>query len=197
MNNTTTVTISGQLNAQDWLDINRTVVKHAYGKQQCKVLLRLVGLFFLASAYFGYDWFQYYQTYAYYFEDHSSLPSFVKHMLVPLILLGVVIGSVIKIKKYPKTITKFALNNPENKAFLTPSTITFSDQGIVTEKQYTYGNVQWPAVVKVLNTPLFVMIFLSSTNGYFIKKTDCNEEELQTMLLLIQKHCEHKIILAD
>ncbi|WP_162615270.1 YcxB family protein [Saezia sanguinis] len=196
-NSQSSVTINNQLNKQDLLAINRTVINHTVGKKYRNIIGILFALFILTTAWFSYTWLEYHQTYESYFSTHSSLPYFLKHMFLPIVFLAVLVIFVIRIKTYHQSITRMALKNPDNSAFFNPSTTTFSDEGLYTEKEYVKGYYQWPAIVKVMDTPQFLLIFVSATQVHFIKKSNCSADELQFIMNLLHRHYTGKIITLE
>jgi len=193
-NSQSSITISNQLNQQDWLAINRTVINHSVGKKYRNTIGIIFALFILATAWFSYTWLEYHQTYERYFSTHSSLPYFLKHMFWPIVFLVILVIFVIRIKTYPQSVTRMTVKNPDNSAYLSPATITFSDEGLYTEKEYVKGYYQWPAIVKVMDTPQFLILFASAAHGHFIKKSNCSADELQFIMNLLHRHYTGKII---
>lgn len=188
------VTINNQLNEQDWLAINRTVINHTVGKKYRNTIGIIFALFILATTWFSYTWLEYHQTYEHYFSTHSSLPYFLKHMFWPIVFLAILVIFFIRIKTYPQSVTRMTVKNPDNSMYLSPATITFSDEGLYTEKEYVKGYYQWPAIVKVMDTPQFLILFVSAAHGHFIKKSNCSADQLQFIMNLLHRHYTGKII---
>ena len=193
-NSQSSITINNQLNEQDWLAINRTVINHTVGKKYRNTIGIIFALFILATAWFSYTWLEYHQTYEHYFSTHSSLPYFLKHMFWPIVFLAILVIFFIRIKTYPQSVTRMTLKNPDNSTYFSPATITFSDEGLYTEKEYVKGYYQWPAIVKVMDTPQYLILFVSAAHGHFIKKSNCSADELQFIMNLLHRHYTGKII---
>ncbi|WP_024620861.1 YcxB family protein [Metaclostridioides mangenotii] len=176
---------------KDWLEINKLFYK-IYGKKRKIILWLITILTFILFAYRSYSVFEIYNNNRAYFESGGSLGKYLVNIgILFLIFIWMLWMNLMDDKKGVKKSYR------QNKAAMAESELTLDDDGTTSERESTSSEYKWDAVENVFVFNNFILIMLTKNQGYFLKREDINEDDLETLMNIINDNCTDKVKFFD
>jgi uncharacterized membrane protein len=176
---------------KDWLEINKLFYK-IYGKKRKIILCLITILTFILFAYRSYSVFEIYNNNRAYFEAGGSLGKYLVNLgILFLIFIWMLWMNLMDDKRGVKKSYRL------NKAAMAECELTLDDDGATSERESTSSEYKWDAVENVFVYNNFILIMLTKNQGYFLKREDINEDDLETLMNIINDNCKGKVQFFD
>lgn len=88
-------------------------------------------------------------------------------------------------------------NAPENESMLQRKEYIFSDTGINISSQFTNTKLQWPAIIKKVETPDYFFLYQTSIHAMIIPKRFFNDWQLTDLEKLLSTHLSFHADMGD
>ncbi|MDH6364867.1 hypothetical protein M2139_001809 [Enterococcus sp. PF1-24] len=187
------------LTKADWIDFNQAYLKFT-NKRRRRIAAVLIGLLLITAVISLFSLVSYIIEYHEYFALHDYSEIFKYNsdgVFLPLVYLLVSAFAFYRFFIAPKKAVNKMVNHPENQQMFDKKRLVLDSEKILSESELTTQVYDWQMVVKVIESPDFIALFLSHSACLLFPKYQLELQQLTGLETLIADNFKDEIIYIE